>query len=295
LCGGAGTGGFPLSWKRLPHSVCMLTFDFQPYLSAIARHYAQWWELYTLTDAESQQQPALVQPFFDFGLMVQTIVPQSDDSVGARIPRPDRPDPQAKTEKLEVLTGLRKYAAEHVLLVGRPGSGKSTALARLMLEMAVGDGVCEAVGDRHNQGRGMRAPTVPVLVELRSWQTSIVDLIRNGLKRHGLGLSIAQVQALVDDGQFLLLIDGVNELPSEAARTDVTNFRRNHSHIPMIFTTRDLSLGGDLGIGKRLEMKPLSEPQLREFVGKYLGEQSEAIQGPLRESSSTISLLQLTS
>jgi hypothetical protein len=67
-------------------------------------------------------------------------------------------------------------------------------------------------------------PTVPVLVELRSWQTSIVDLIRNGLKRHGLGLSIEQVQALVDDSQFLLLIDGVNELPSEATRADVTNF-----------------------------------------------------------------------
>jgi hypothetical protein len=85
-------------------------------------------------------------------------------------------------------------------------------------------GLCEAVGDRVNQGRGMHAPTVPVLVELRSWQTSIVDLIRNGLKRHGLGLSIEQVQALVDDSQFLLLIDGVNELPSEATRADVTNF-----------------------------------------------------------------------
>jgi HEAT repeat protein len=51
--------------------------------------------------------------------------------------------------------------------------------------------------------------------------------------------------------------------------------------VPMIFTTRDLSLGGDLGIGKRLEMKPLSERQLREFVGKRLGEKGEQLLGQL--------------
>jgi predicted NACHT family NTPase len=51
----------------------------------------------------------------------------------------------------------------------------------------------------------------------------------------------------------------------------------------MIFTTRDLSLGGNLGIGKRLEMKPLSEPQMREFVGKYLPEHSDRLLGQLRD------------
>jgi hypothetical protein len=45
----------------------------------------------------------------------------------------------------------------------------------------------------------------------------------------------------------------------------------------MIFTTRDLSLGGDLGIEKRFEMQPLSEPQMRDFVGKYLPEQGDRL------------------
>jgi predicted NACHT family NTPase len=43
---------------------------------------------------------------------------------------------QEKIERLGVLEGLHKYASEHVLLVGRPGSGKSTALVRLLLEEA---------------------------------------------------------------------------------------------------------------------------------------------------------------
>ncbi|MCG9892973.1 MAG: hypothetical protein MH252_18110 [Thermosynechococcaceae cyanobacterium MS004] len=28
--------------------------DFQPYLRSLSKHYAQWWQLYTLTDAETR-------------------------------------------------------------------------------------------------------------------------------------------------------------------------------------------------------------------------------------------------
>jgi hypothetical protein len=92
--------------------------DFQAYLEAIARHYAQWWRLYTLTDAEGRQAQK-TEPFFDFGLMVQTVVPKDD--------RPDRPEAKEKVERFTVLDGLRKCVAPdqdqlHVLLVGRPGS-----------------------------------------------------------------------------------------------------------------------------------------------------------------------------
>ena len=34
----------------------------------------------------------------------------------------------------------------------------------------------------------------------------------------------------------------------------------------IVFTTRDLNLGGDFGIEKRLEMQPLREAQMRSFV-----------------------------
>jgi predicted NACHT family NTPase len=182
----------------------MSEFDFEHYLSAIATHYDQWWRLYTLSDAEGRLAAEKKGQFFEFGLMVER-----------REEREKTEEGREKVERLDVLAGLRKYAAEHVLLVGRPGSGKSTALARLMLEMAVDGGV------------------IPVLVELRSWQSSIFDLIRNSCSRHGLVLSIAQIEELLGDRKLLLLIDGVNELPSEAARTDVGNFRRNHPKVPI--------------------------------------------------------------
>ncbi|NEP21837.1 HEAT repeat domain-containing protein [Moorena sp. SIO3I6] len=228
--------------------------NWDPYLASIRNSYAQWWQVYTLTDVEGrkpkQQQRT---PMLFNGLMVQTIKseqPQRDEN------REEYENPE-KIERLPVLEGLRKYAADHVLLVGRPGSGKSTALVRLL-------------GDEGIPGK------IPVLVELRYYQTSVLELVRNFLKRHRVLLNSTEIETLLFDGQFWLLIDGVNELPSEAARVDLTQFRKDYQkHTPMIFTTRDLGVGGDLGIEKKLEMQPLSAEQMSEFVRKYLPEKGE--------------------
>lgn len=102
--------------------------DWTPYLASLCKTYAQWWQVYTITDVvgrkrvESESSPLL----FDFGLMVQTVERE----------REEKGKGKEKIERLTVLEGLHKYASEHVLLVGRPGSGKSTALVRLLLEEA---------------------------------------------------------------------------------------------------------------------------------------------------------------
>nr|WP_277881516.1 HEAT repeat domain-containing protein [Leptolyngbya sp. FACHB-17] len=181
---------------------------------------------------------------------------------------------EEKIERFSVLEGIRKYAEQHVLLVGRPGSGKSTALARLMLEEAT-----------------IASSRLPVLVELRYWQGSIEQLIRDSFTRHEMPAELFE-EAL---GRSLLLFDGVNELPSEEARSQLSAFRRNHPKLPMIFTTRDLSLGGDLGTEKKLEMQPLTEAQMQTFIRAYVPEQAEQmlrqLKNRLREFGQTPLLL----
>lgn len=99
--------------------------NWNPYLESLCTKYAYWWKAYTVTDVIGHQRvESESAPLLDF--MVRTIQPAKEESS----------QKQEKTEILGVLAGLRKYAPDHVLLVGQPGSGKSTALTRLLLEEA---------------------------------------------------------------------------------------------------------------------------------------------------------------
>jgi HEAT repeat protein len=238
--------------------------DWTPYLESISEKYAQWETFYTLTDVEGKTRPAKTAPLLR-DLWVQTIEKEPQN----RQERPERPE---KTERFTVLEGLRKYAANHVLLKGRPGSGKSTALARLLLEESVG-----AQSLRPNQQNQAKIIQIPILIELRLYETSILDLILQFLKRHKLIIDSNTLESwLLENQNFipLLLFDGINELPSDPARQKLKNFCQQYAEIPMIFTTRDLG-SDDLDIEKKLEMLPLTELQMQDFVKTYLPEKGE--------------------
>ncbi|MGH8001380.1 MAG: HEAT repeat domain-containing protein [Brasilonema sp.] len=287
--------------------------DFQKYLQSVCNAYQHWWRLYTITDVEGSKpaQRQSVSSPFGFDLMVQTVQPQQQD----------KGETAEKTERLPVQEGLRKYTVNHVLLVGRPGSGKSTALARLLLEEARNSVIASAakrnvdaiaasrrvaissttksvIASAAKQNESISSTTkIPILVELRQYNTSVFELIQNFLLRHDPNLTFDSetLKTWLRQGQFLLLVDGVNELPNEDARRDLKTFRQNYQHTPMIFTTRDLGVGGDLGIEKKLEMQPLTEGQMQQFVRAYLPEKGEEmlrrLGGRLREFGQTPLLL----
>jgi HEAT repeat protein/energy-coupling factor transporter ATP-binding protein EcfA2 len=217
--------------------------DFQPYLRAIAHLYSQQNALYTPTDAL---------------LLLEARSVEQQDTQRSQ---------ERQVEQFPVLTGLRKYALgedrEHVLLAGRPGSGKSTALKQLAIALA-------------EEGQ------VPVLVQLKGDRT-VPELIQAEFRRAKQRVTLEQIEDWLLADQLILLLDGVNEIPNDDLRRGLAQFREDNLTVPMIFTTRELAVGGDFGIGKRLEMKPLSESQMREFVKKYLPEHGEQLLRQLRD------------
>ena len=130
---------------------------------------------------------------------------------------------------------------------------------------------------------------LPILLRLRDLNPKRTDPVLDRLQLllcdRNLQFSLETLQELLQQGQFLLLFDGINELPAPDLRRAVQDFRdRYRLTTPMIFTTRPLNVGIDLGIAKKLEMKPLSSDQMQQFVQKHLGqEQGDAFLKQLRD------------
>jgi len=225
--------------------------DFPKYLQSLVESYKKQQHLYTLTDL--QVSVRVEKPPED-----RSQLPSSKKKLETKIYGP------------EVLARIRKYVQQgNVLLVGKPGSGKSTVLQRFRREFAL-----EALenGDR----------PIPVLVELR-YDQSIVEAICAEFENAQLIVSPEEVKDLRVHGKLLLLLDGVNEMPSQKRREELQLFHNKNSPTRMIFTTRDLALGRSLGIEQQLEMCALTQPQMREFVHKHLPQHGDLLLEQLRD------------
>src|SRR4028119_1948084 len=231
--------------------------EFQRYLQEICLRYEHWWTVDALTETIADRQAT-----FSFEQMVQTEEKKPEEEKKAQI------------LSLPIFQGIQNYVeSEHILLVGSPGVGKSTALLRCLVGFA-------------KKELEKPEPRIPVLIPLKSYKVSfsspedpsgMLSLIRNALKRQ-LRLTIPEVEELLFQERLILLLDGLNEMPADTVRTQLKTFREecDQSKIPLICTTRELG-NGDLGIKRRLQVQPLDPREIERFLRECMPGQAQKV------------------
>jgi predicted NACHT family NTPase len=134
--------------------------------------------------------------------------------------------PQRAVEGSLSWRSLQRFA--RLVIVGAPGAGKTSALRRLALEWAKGDG----------------SEYIPTYLQLRNYDsatytwTGLEALVLHSFGDHGQE-TFAQVAA---SGRLMVLLDGLDEIPVEVRRSvaaQIDEFARTHPTVGIVVTCRD--------------------------------------------------------
>jgi formylglycine-generating enzyme required for sulfatase activity len=160
----------------------------------------------------------------------------------------------------EPVDDLREAVSEHrrIILLGEPGSGKTTTLWRLAYDYAM---------TAREDGR---AP-LPVLVPLGGYTDA--GPFDAYLARH-LGPLAPYLETYRASGRLILLLDGLNEMPQAGYTERVGRIREvldRQSDETVVVTCRALDYVVKLEKLQKVEITPLDETRIHAFLCNYLG------------------------
>jgi hypothetical protein len=137
-------------------------------------------------------------------------------------------------KRISGLEALKKN--ENLMVVGKPGSGKTTFLQHVVIECNSGN---------------IQADRIPCLIKLRNFIEDGREFVEDGRKsiyplkpylEKCWQLSDVDVETLLKQGRLLLLLDGLDEVIGEDDDNKITKeirrFARSYPHVQMIITCR---------------------------------------------------------
>ena len=218
-------------------------------------------------------------------LTTKTPVPESK---AERRERADSPDPY-EAEKTRPLRALEAAVFNRrLVLLGDPGSGKSTFVNHLTLRLAV-DGGAEGLAG----WPGDEADCVPVPVVLRDFARWLPETdgptpprllweyITERLSDQNLRPAAKPLEAALDEGRAIVLLDGLDEIPSGRARSRVRDavaaFAGRYPASRMVVTCRVLSYQDPawrLESFPVFELAPFDDDQIDRFIGVWYADLS---------------------
>lgn len=165
-------------------------------------------------------------------------------------------------KELQRVSGLAVLERNtNLMVVGKPGSGKTTYLQRIVTEC--------------NDGK-LQARRIPVLIKLR-------EFVDDGRKyaynlEQFLGqlwrLSNVDIELLLNQGRVLVLLDGLDEVTGEAGKQiakEIKRFARVYPQVQVVVTCRTQSQESRFERFDYVEVADFNEEQVRAFAAHWFG------------------------
>ncbi len=197
-------------------------------------------QLYTAMSSRSEQQ---FRHRGDRRMKVELLPVGKDGSL--------QPKKQDFPDAVEAMQYVKRAA-----LLGEPGGGKTTAILKLAMEMAV-------------TARQNPLLPIPLFVPLREW-TQAEDSLSKFIASQ-IGELKPYLNSLLQ-GRAALLLDGLNELPVDQRRSkydQVCRFIKEHPTLMAIVSCRKEDYPPELGFDQ-INISPLDPIRIRQFAENYL-------------------------
>lgn len=191
-------------------------------------------------------------------------------------------------QRVELTEAFRRVGgARHLFILGDPGSGKTTALRKLLWScLARSPGVDDDRGGFAGAALGLAADTVPVFVRLRDLDAEALDAPLADFLDAQLAEQVGRLPAgtgawLWRRGHLLLLLDGLDEIARSDMRERVCRYIEDNlrtaekagiAGIRAVVSSRFAGLGGRIGFDNdfaRLDIQPMSDDQIEQLVTRW--------------------------
>lgn len=187
----------------------------------------------------------------------------------SRKPGLAQPDQTVNVQQALQFALQRKY--DGLVLLGYPGAGKTTLTKYFLLCFA---------GNKAEQQLGLSQQLLPILLSLRDIdpEQPLTANILASLQKYHLDLSEEFFLHYLQEGRAILLLDGLDEVPTEKKRAQVSQWIHHQAHLafpkcPVLVTSRFSGYRGEAilpGYYLRLEIQDYGMPEVQQFLENWL-------------------------
>lgn len=154
---------------------------------------------------------------------------------------------------------------ENLIVLGKPGAGKTTYLKYLTLRMTA--------KDKDSTIKKRRLPIFVVLHEFAKSGKTLLEYLTEQFRLCGFEDAQPFIERLLSNGDCMVLLDGLDEVSRDTKLDDViqevTDFTRRYRESRFVVSCRVASYNHWFPKFKEVEIADFNKTQIEDFVGKY--------------------------